>query len=66
MREYIVFTKKDHYNDLGIVRTLGEAGIRPVVVTTKGRPRMTSLSRYVKRVHFVDSPEEGKILYPYR
>ena len=59
MREYIVFTKKDHYNDLGIVRTLGEVGIKPIVVTANAEPRMTSISRYVKKVHFVDSPEEG-------
>ena len=30
MREYIVFVSRDHYNPVGIVRTLGEEGIRPV------------------------------------
>ena len=27
MREYIVFTNHEHYNDLGMVRSLGEVGI---------------------------------------
>lgn len=59
MREYIVFVGKDHYNPLGIVRTLGEAGIRPVVIVVKSEPKLVSRSKYVKRKHIVSSSEEG-------
>ena len=59
MREYIVFVSKDHYNPLGIVRTLGEAGKRPIVVVVKSEPKLVSRSRYVKKKHIVSSPEEG-------
>lgn len=59
MRNYIVFVSKDHYNPLGIVRTLGEAGISPIVVVVKSEPRLVSRSKYVKIKHFVDSSEEG-------
>ena len=59
MSEYIVFVSKDHYNPLGIVRTLGEAGIRPIVVVVKSEPQLVSKSRYVKEKYIVNSPEEG-------
>ena len=59
MREYIVFVSKDHYNPLGIVRTLGEAGKRPIVVVVKSEPKLVSKSRYVKKKHIVSSPEKG-------
>lgn len=59
IRNYIVFVSKDHYNPLGIVRTLGEAQIEPIVVVVKGKPQLVSKSRYVKVKHLVDNPEEG-------
>lgn len=59
MKEYIVFSGKEHYNSLGIVRTLGEAGIRPVYVAVKSDPKFVGQSRYVKRRHYVDSVEDG-------
>lgn len=59
MREYIVFVSKDHYNPLGIVRTLGEAGINPIVVLVKGETNIVSKSKYVKEKYFVKKPEEG-------
>jgi len=59
MVEYIVFVSKDHYNPLGIVRTLGEAGIRPVVVVVKSQPKLVARSKYVKKKHYVNDPEEG-------
>ena len=59
MREYIIFVSKDHYNPLGIARTLGESGIRPVAVVVKTEPKLVGRSRYVKKTHYVDSPEDG-------
>ena len=43
MRNYIVLTSKEHYNPLGIVRTLGEEGIRPIVVAVEGDLKMILL-----------------------
>lgn len=62
MPNYIVFVSKDHYNPLGIVRTLGESGITPIVVVVKSSPKLVALSKYVKVKHYVDNPEEGVAL----
>ena len=59
MKEYIVLVTKEHYNPLGIVRTLGEAGIRPIVVVVKGDLMFVGQSKYVKEKYYVDSTEEG-------
>lgn len=59
MREYIVFVSKEHYNPLGIVRTLGEAGISPIVVAVKGNLRFVGQSKYVKQKYYVETPEDG-------
>ncbi len=50
----------EHYNPLGIVRSLGEYGIRPRVIVVKdAAPPLVSRSRYVKELVKVDSIEEG-------
>ena len=59
MKEYIVLVGKEHYNPLGIIRTLGEAGIRPVVVIVEGDLKFIGQSKYVKIKYYVQSPEEG-------
>lgn len=59
MREYIVLVTKEHYNPLGIVRTLGEAGIRPIVVAVKGNLKFVGQSKYVKQKFYVDSTKDG-------
>ena len=59
MKEYIVFVSKDHYNPVGIIRTLGESGIRPIVVVVKSEPQMVTKSKYIKRAHVVNSSAEG-------
>lgn len=59
MREYIVLVSKEHYNPVGIARTLGEAGIKPVAVVVKGDLKMIAKSKYVKKTYYVDTTEEG-------
>lgn len=59
MKNYIVLVTKEHYNPLGIVRTLGEAGISPIVVAVKGDLKFVGQSKYVKERYYVDSTEEG-------
>lgn len=61
MRRYIVFVGRDHYTSLGVVRTLGECGIRPIIIISKEfhEPKMTPLSRYVSKCHYVNYIHEG-------
>lgn len=56
--EYVVFGF-EHYNPLGIVRSLGEEKIYPIGVIVKGSKRITSSSKYFKEIHFVESIEDG-------
>lgn len=49
----------EHYNPLGQIRSLGEAGVRPVFIAIKGRAKIASASKYISKCHFVDSVEEG-------
>ena len=49
----------EHYNPLGVIRSLGEAGVKPVFIAIKGRGTFASASKYVSKVHYVDSVEEG-------
>lgn len=49
----------EHYNPLGIVRSLGEEGIKPVVVTLNSKLKVTSSSKYCGEIYHVDSNEEG-------
>lgn len=58
MREHIVFGF-EHYNPLGIVRSLGECGIQPIAIVIKSKDHLLSKSRYLKKVHYVSSIEEG-------
>lgn len=49
----------EHYNPLGQIRSLGEAGINPVYIAIKGRVKIASASKYISKCHYVDSVEEG-------
>lgn len=52
----------DHYNPLGVVRSLGEEGIKPfaIVIAASGRtPCMIPNSKYIEGVSIVASIEEG-------
>lgn len=49
----------EHYNPLGIVRSLGENGIMPIGIIVRGLRPITSKSKYLSEVHMVDSIDEG-------
>lgn len=49
----------EHHNSLGQVRSLGEHGIRPIVVMLKSKVKITSASKYVSEKYFVSSIDEG-------
>ena len=55
---FIVFAL-DHYNPLGVVRSLGEAGINPVLIAVKHKVDLTVKSKYVKECYKVKNVEEG-------
>lgn len=53
----------EHYNPLGIARSLGESGIMPTGIIIKNNRKITSKSKYFKEIYFVNNIEEGyKIL----
>lgn len=49
----------EHYNSLGIVRSLGEESIKPIVVMLNSKLKVTSSSRYCDEIYYVNSMEEG-------
>jgi D-aspartate ligase len=57
--KFVVFCE-DHYNPLGAVRSLGEAGITPdVILVCHHKPRLIVNSRYVGAVQKVGTIDEG-------
>lgn len=50
---------EDHYNPLGICRSLGEVGITPIPVLSGELHHMIPHCRYVKKLHRVKTMEEG-------
>lgn len=49
----------DHTNPLGIVRSLGEEGIRPIVLLCSKNPTLVNKSKYVGELHQFETIEEG-------
>lgn len=56
--KFIVFCG-DHYNPLGICRSLGEEGIYPIVVLTDANASLVNHCKYVEQIYRVNSNEEG-------
>lgn len=56
--KFVVFCE-DHYNPLGICRSLGEEKIEPIVVLIGENPTLIPRCKYVKTIHNVQSKEEG-------
>lgn len=56
---FVVFCE-DHYNPLGAVRSIGEAGIKPdVILVANHKPRMIPYCKYIGDLIIVKSAEEG-------
>lgn len=49
----------EHYNSLGIVRSLGEEGIKPIVITINTKLKITSASKYCGEIYHVDTLEQA-------
>lgn len=58
-KDLVIVFAIEHYNPLGVIRTLGKRGINPDYIAVKGRVRLSSKSKYLNHVHEVDSVEEG-------
>lgn len=55
----IVVFATEHYNTLGLIRSLGEAGLTPDYIAVKGKAKVASTSKYIGQCYFVDSIDEG-------
>lgn len=65
--KYIVFAV-DHFNPLGVIRSLGEAGIEPIVILySESKSILVRYCKYISVLHEVRSIEEGYniLLYHY-
>lgn len=49
----------DHYNPLGLIRSLGENGIYPIVILISPRHYLVECSKYIGQLHFTDNIKEG-------
>lgn len=49
----------EHYNPLGLIRSLGENGINPVYFSVKRRGPVACLSKYISETNFADTVEDG-------
>lgn len=56
--KFIVFAL-EHYNPLGMIRGLGCMGIHPIYISVKRRYEIATKSKYVSKLHKVDSIQEG-------
>lgn len=57
-RKFIVFGI-DHYNPLGIIRSLGSMGIKPDYICIKGKAPVASSSKYIEKLWRVDDYVKG-------
>lgn len=55
---HIVFAQ-EHFNPLGIIRTLGEEKIHPIAIIIKNDRPVVSKSKYISKLHLVNTIEEG-------
>lgn len=58
LHKFIVFCQ-DHYNPLGLCRSLGEKGIRPIVVGFGDKPHIINRCRYIDSISWHDNIEDA-------
>lgn len=56
--KYIIFGE-EHFNPLGLIRSLGENGIKPIAIIIKNKRPVASKSKYISKLHIVNSIQEG-------
>ena len=55
---FIVFGM-EHYNPLGLIRTLGKNNIMPVFIAVVGKGHASIRSRYIQKTHLVNTIQDG-------
>lgn len=48
----------EHYNPLGVIRSLGEAGIASIAIVRRGQYQFASASKYIDVIHLIDDYNE--------
>lgn len=56
--EFIIFAM-DHYNPLGLVRSVGKSIVSPIVIAEKSKIDISSFSKYTKEYIRVETVDEG-------
>ena len=56
--KFIVFAL-EHYNPLGLIRSFGCMGITPIYISVKRRYEIAVKSKYISKLHQVNSIQEG-------
>ena len=60
IKEHLVIVfALEHYNPLGLIRSLGENGINPIYFSIKRRQEVATHSKYISKIHRANSVEEG-------
>ena len=59
MENKVIVFAQEHYNPLGLIRSLGENGINPIFISVKRKGPVASLSKYISVCHHVDNVEQG-------
>ena len=49
----------EHYNPLGQIRSFGSMGVNPIYISVKRKYEVATYSKYISRLHRVESVEEG-------
>ncbi|WP_294618307.1 biotin carboxylase [uncultured Bacteroides sp.] len=49
----------EHYNPLGQIRSFGSMGVNPIYISVKRRYEVATFSKYISKLHRVDSVEDG-------
>lgn len=62
MKKPVIVFAREHYNPLGLIRSLGAMGINPIYISVKRNYEVATKSRYVSELHRVDSVEDGYAL----
>lgn len=59
MKNKVIIFGRNSTNILGLIRSLGEKGIRPIVIMTGPKDRPASFSKWPSEYHFFDTIQDG-------
>lgn len=55
----LILLGNEHYDPLGLVRSIGELDLPVIAIIIRGDSRLVSKSKYITHLHFVDDLNEG-------